>query len=240
MIGSLGIASSFRLAAAVNVIVGVAAIGCSRGWEAIGRSRWSSRLGTICAGRAIGPPVERNRHLVLAVFAVSGFVSIALEVVWFRVLVLYVESDTYAFTIMLAAVLTGIAVGGYLAAAVLHGWGARLAHLAVIELAVSVSALASFAFLAKSFTVNGRYGEPLAVFGEDVRFVIVAGLLTVLPTAVLLGVAFPIGLALWTAGAAGGSDTGGRVGTSTRSTLRPASLGRSSPGSFSSRSPAAG
>ena len=150
---------------------------------------------------------------MLAVFAVSGFVSIALEVVWFRVLVLYVESDTYAFTIMLASVLTGIAVGGYLAAAVLHRWGARLAHLAVIELAVSLSALASFAFLSKSFTVNGRYGEPLAVFGEDVRFVIVAGVLTVLPTAVLLGVAFPIGLGLWTAGAAGGGETGRRVGT---------------------------
>ena len=102
---------------------------------------------------------ERTRRLVLFVFGLSGFVSIALEVVWFRVLVLYVESDTYAFTIMLASVLTGIAIGGYLAAAVLHRWGARLAHLAVIELAVSVSTLASFAFLSKSFTVNGRYGE---------------------------------------------------------------------------------
>ena len=78
----------------------------------------------------------------------SGFVSIALEVVWFRVLVLYVESDTYAFTIMLAVVLTGIAVGGYVAAFVMHRWGARLAHLAVIELAVGITVVTSLAMLA--------------------------------------------------------------------------------------------
>ena len=150
---------------------------------------------------------------MLGVFAVSGFVSIALEVVWFRVLVLYVESDTYAFTIMLATVLAGIAAGGYVGAAVMHRWGARLAHLAVVELAIALAALTSLALLARSFTVNGRFGEPLGVFGQDVRFVIVAGVLTVAPTAILLGVAFPIGLGLWTTGAADGTETSRRVGT---------------------------
>ena len=149
----------------------------------------------------------------MGVFAVSGFVSIALEVVWFRVLVLYVDSDTYAFTIMLATVLAGIAAGGYVGAAVMHRWGARLAHLAVVELAVALAALTSYTLLARSFTVNGRFGEPLGVFGQDVRFVIVAGVLTVAPTAILLGVAFPIGLALWTDGGDDGNETSRRVGT---------------------------
>ena len=183
---------------------------------------------------------ERTRPLVLYVFALSGFVSIALEVVWFRVLVLYVESDTYAFTIMLAAVLTGIALGGYVGAAVLHRWGARLAHLAVIEVAISLSTLVSFALLAKSFTVNGRYGAPLGVLGEELRFVVVAGGLTVLPTAVLLGAAFPIGLALWTKGADGGAQRAAESARSTPSTWRPASPARLSPGSYSSRWPVAG
>ncbi len=213
MIGGLGVISSFRVAATVNVIVGVIAIGCSRWYESD-----PDRVEVAESNEGSGPPAdhlsERNRRLLLGVFAVSGFVSIALEVVWFRVLVLYVESDTYAFTIMLAVVLTGIAVGGYVAALVMHRWGARLAHLAVIELAVGITVVTSLAMLAKSFTVNGRYGEALgSLVGQDIRFVTVAGVLTVAPTAILLGVAFPIGLGLWTAGAVDGAETGRRVGT---------------------------
>jgi spermidine synthase len=212
MIGQLGVVSSFRIAASVNVIVGLVAIASSR---------WYER--DPIAPDAVAPQVtpltttgglsQRDRRLLLWVFAVSGFVSLALEVVWFRVLVLYVETDTYAFTIILAVVLTGIAAGGYLAAGVLHRWGPRLVQLAVIELAIAVTALTSFAFLSKSFTVNGRFGEVFSPLGEDVRFVIVAGVLTVAPTALLLGVAFPIGLALWTRGATNGAETARRVGT---------------------------
>ena len=213
MIGALGISASFRVAAAVNVVVGVVAIIGSRSWET-DAVEVVAATGDPAPTPGVAPPVpERTRRLVLLVFALSGFVSIALEVVWFRVLVLYVESDTYAFTIMLASVLTGIAIGGYVGAAVLHRWGARLAHLAVLELAIALSTLASFAMLAKSFTVNGRYGAALGIFGDELRFVVVAGGLTVLTTAVLLGAAFPIGLALWTNGADGGAATGRRVGT---------------------------
>lgn len=213
MIGGLGVISSFRVAATVNVIVGVIAIGCSRWYEGD-----PNRFEVAQPNERSGSPAdclsERNRRLLLGVFAVSGFVSIALEVVWFRVLVLYVESDTYAFTIMLAVVLTGIAVGGYVAAFVMHRWGARLAHVAALELAVGVTIVTSLAMLSKSFTVNGRYGEALGnVVGQDIRFVIVAGVLTVGPTAILLGVAFPIGLGLWTAGTVDGGETGRRVGT---------------------------
>lgn len=212
MVGALGVVLSFRVAAIVNVIVGIVAIGCSR-WVERGSSEVDVATPDVLAPTQQAGLRERDRRLLLGVFAVSGFVSIALEVVWFRVLVLYVESDTYAFTILLAVVLAGIAVGGYVAAGVIHRWGARLTHLALIELAIALTTLISFFFLSKSFTVNGRYGEVFAVFGEEVRFVIVAGVLTVAPTAFLLGVAFPIGLGLWTAGAADGADTGRRVGT---------------------------
>ena len=44
----------------------------------------------------------------------SGFVSFALEIVWFRMLVVLFRPTTYAFTVMLATVLAGIAVGSWL------------------------------------------------------------------------------------------------------------------------------
>lgn len=218
MIGSLGISTSFRIAAATNGLVGLSAIVVSRRTEArhAGATAALSPDDATAADRPprhVDPLTERGRRAVLAVFAASGFVTIAIEVVWFRVLVLYVESNTYAYTIMLAAVLVGIALGGYVASAVMHRWGSRVLHLAIAELAVSITAVTSFFVLARSFTVNGRYGGLLDVFGADVRFAVVAGVMTVLPTALLFGVAFPIGLRLWLGDAEGEADTSGRVGT---------------------------
>jgi spermidine synthase len=210
MVGSLGMGTSFRLAATVNVFVGVVAIVASRRYEF---DRPESEFAESAATPTRSDTVcERDRRLLLAVFAVSGFVTIALEVVWFRVLVMYVESDTYAFTIVLAMVLGGIALGGFVAAAVMHRWGARMAQVAVLELVIALTAVTSLFLLSKSFAVDRRFGGPFGVLGDDVGFVVIAGLLTVAPTALLLGVAFPIGLALWSAGADGGA-IGKRVGT---------------------------
>ena len=48
-------------------------------------------------------------RLMLIVFGLSGFASLALEVIWFRILVLFLPATTYAFTTMLATVLFGLA-----------------------------------------------------------------------------------------------------------------------------------
>ncbi len=55
-----------------------------------------------------------------SVLGLSGLASLALEVVWFRILVLFIPATTYAFTTMLAAVLGGIAAGSWLAARLLR------------------------------------------------------------------------------------------------------------------------
>ncbi len=54
----------------------------------------------------------RQGRTWLAVAFVSGFCMLALEVVWFRFLSLYVLGQTAAFALMLAVVLAGIAFGG--------------------------------------------------------------------------------------------------------------------------------
>ena len=51
---------------------------------------------------------------MLLTFAVSGFASFALEIVWFRLLVVLLRPTTYAFTVMLATVLAGIAIGSWI------------------------------------------------------------------------------------------------------------------------------
>ena len=45
----------------------------------------------------------------------SGAILLALEVVWFRFLILFVNAHSLAFAVMLAVVLAGIGIGGILA-----------------------------------------------------------------------------------------------------------------------------
>ena len=61
-------------------------------------------------------PAERGRlshsaRICLAVAFISGFVSLASEVMWNRVLVFYLHNSTYAFSAMLSTYLVGIALG---------------------------------------------------------------------------------------------------------------------------------
>jgi spermidine synthase len=205
LIGERGLTFSFRLAAAVNIAVGVVAVLGSRFWEARGPGPIELEAPKARASNGNEPVVsERNRLVVLLVFTISGFVSLGLEVVWFRVLVLYLESTTYAFTIMLATVLAGIAIGSYLVAPLMRLRIDWLKALAVAELAVSVVALVSFKFLSASYAVVS------APEIGSVRLMLVASALAILPTTLLLGFAFPIGVRLWTAAPAGLADESGR------------------------------
>jgi spermidine synthase len=150
LIGERGLTFSFRLAAAVNIAVGIAAWLGSRVWERAGRRVEPISPRDDAVDRSEATFSAGARRSVLAVFTISGFVSLALEVVWFRVLVLYLESTTYAFTIMLATVLAGIAVGSYLVAPLMRLRIDWLKLLVAAELALSVVALTSLYLLSKS------------------------------------------------------------------------------------------
>jgi spermidine synthase len=58
----------------------------------------------------------------LAAAFLSGFCLLALEVVWFRFLLLFVKGHTVAFALMLGVVLAGIALGGLAASQWLRLW----------------------------------------------------------------------------------------------------------------------
>jgi spermidine synthase len=56
--------------------------------------------------------VSAQTKRLLAASCLSGFIFLALEVVWFRFLALFFISNTLNFSILLAVVLTGISMGG--------------------------------------------------------------------------------------------------------------------------------
>jgi spermidine synthase len=211
LIGERGLTFSFRLAAAVNLAIGVIAVLASRFWEA--RDADPIEPVTSRVQSAERPELtlpEHHRRVVLAVFMLSGFVSLGLEVVWFRVLLLYFTSTTYAFTIMLATVLAGIALGSYLVAPLMRLRVDWLRMLVAVELALSLVALASLYFLSKSYTVTDRARDALDFLSSDLQPMLVASGLAILPTTLLFGFAFPIGVRLWAAAPRGITDDSGR------------------------------
>jgi spermidine synthase len=200
LVSHVGVADSLRWAAATNVLIGVLALALSY--------RQRSRPGVAVAETLDGPsamrPAELSRlsqRAVLWTFAVSGFFSLAIEIVWFRMLVIFLRPTAYAFTIMLAAVLAGIAIGSAIATPLLRRRAPWLAILTVTQLAIAVTAVLSFNALVYLQAASTRAEPLLVALGFDPYFarIVMAGVLAMLPTTLLLGFAFPIGLSLFTA-----------------------------------------
>ena len=206
LIPSLGIRNSFATAAITNILVGLTAVVVGLMTRPVPRGEEAAlpELGAAVAGD-ISPTMQR---VVLAVFGVSGFASLALEVVWFRVIVLVVRPTVYGFSVMLATVLLGIALGSWLVAPLLRRRWPWLAVLAGIEIAMAFACLFSFRWLADVPAID-RWALPYvsALFPAYLTYSIAASIPSILPTALLMGIAFPIGLRLW----AGAADAGGRV-----------------------------
>ncbi len=85
----------------------------------------------------------RYRPILLAIGLV-GFFGLAYEILWTRILLLFLGNTSYAFSLMLSAYLVGIAIGGVLYA--------RLAHAGMDEkkLFLTLSAMMGIAILASA------------------------------------------------------------------------------------------
>ena len=152
-----------------------------------------------------GALTDRQLLVVIAVFTLSGVISLAIEVVWFRVLTLFLRPTVYGFAVMLATILTGIALGSYVVTPLLERRLRWLSILAGLELAVGVAIVLSFRPLAYLPDLSNRLSPALSqVMPPYLVFPIAGSLLAIFPTALLMGLAFPIGLRLW---ARGGRDT---------------------------------
>ena len=188
-IGGLGIQRTFILAAAVNLLVAAGAWRLSRTSDAIAAPPIVTGPGTeTISGRAV------SATTVMWIMAVSGFAALALEIVWFRVLVQFLPATSYAFTTMLATVLGGIALGSAAASRSLarpRDWGAVLAYT---QGATSLVVLLSLAALGATYAAGWRTSGLTQ-----------GAAAAILPASLLMGYAFPVALMLWTrAGGAGG------------------------------------
>jgi spermidine synthase len=210
LIEFLGLRLTGYLAVALNLLAGVGALLLSRRWEGTAASDpAAAERDRVPAGPAARPEIPRSfrprRRIVLAATFVSGFVALALEVLWTRMLAEGTGSNIYIFTTILAIFLLGIAVGSLLYRRFSRPEGERLGHLGLC--------LAGVGILAQVTVVLGS-----GILGHSASRA--ATILVLLPATVLMGYAFPLAgrLATPSVEAAGGSvgllyaaNTGGSI-----------------------------
>lgn len=193
----LGMTATFRTAGALNLTAAAAAVAISR---RLGRALESNQPTAAPPGAAIAD-VEATavaRWIVLTAFAVSGAVSLGLEVIWLRVSVLILGPTVYVVSLLLSGVLVGIAVGSYAVAPFLRQRRHGVVTLAFLEAAIAISAILSIRILTKVPAAVAAL--PHGVTGlvpEYLVPIIAASLIVAVPPMLLMGVAFPIGLQLW-------------------------------------------
>lgn len=134
----------------------------------------------------------------------SGFLIISLEIVWFRVLSLFMQSYAYAFSHVLGVFLIGDALGVLVGARVAGRVSVPRRLFFLLQGAVALYSIASIIliYLAHSWSQVGRwfiegsgyYGIDSLILRHVTRLAAYTALvvITVLPPAFLLGMSFPV------------------------------------------------
>jgi spermidine synthase len=175
-------------------------------------------------------PRDRTFHskpiirLVLVLIAVEGFISLAYELVWTRILSAAVLGNSvYSFCIVTAVFILGLSLGSFIIAAIIDKKKDLLSLFAGIEIAIGLSAVL-FLFLFSKFPAMTSTPSPYAAYdglwsirvAQDLFFSIIV----MLVPATLMGMAFPTAAKICTVeingvgrsiGTIGGLNTAGSI-----------------------------
>ncbi|HEV8550267.1 MAG TPA: hypothetical protein VGQ57_14585 [Polyangiaceae bacterium] len=159
-------------------------------------------------------PIRRDLRWVLALYATAGGVAVGYEILWTQILVQLSSTRAFAFAIVLATYLGGLALGshayGRFADRVKNGWGA----FGLLVAGAGGAALLGVALLgpwllasqdAVGSAVLSATGNRMLMMVA--RFALASGYLVFAPT-VLLGAAYPAAIRLAARAATVGTDAG--------------------------------
>ena len=146
-------------------------------------------------------PNEPIKFYVVAAVLIAGASSLAMEVLWQRLLILIVGTDIYSYTIVVTSYLLGIAIGATAGAIWLRWRGPgisiskkRLSKIAILQISVGIASLFVLTVVIHLASGAGQHWTNQPVFGYDVpllkRFLLCVALLLI-PTS-LQGATFPL------------------------------------------------
>ncbi len=196
-------------AAAINLAVAALSFALSRG--------------PVTASEAVeGPRGPRDWPVIIAIFC-SGAAALGAEVVWTRLMGLMFGATVYAFSIILAVFLAGLAIGTAFASSLVNrvepraalGWCQLLAALGIAWTACVIS------FHLPYWPVDPLLSQaPRYTFEIDMARSIFA----ILPPALFWGAAFPLAFGAASAGSDPGRTVGGLYAANTLGAIAGALL----------------
>jgi spermidine synthase len=169
----------------------------SRSTRPHGASRRQRREAPV----AVGPYGEKALLALLIGYCLSGFAALAYEVAWTRVLSMLMGSSVYAFSMIVTAVILGLALGSAAFSRFADRMRDPMRALALIEVAIGLSALAVVPVFAR---IPQTVLRILSEFGDSfwqtnlIEFSMIL-LITLVPT-FLMGAAFPLASRLYAEG----------------------------------------
>lgn len=175
----------------------------------------------VPAPDAVGARAHPGGQLALILYAVAGGIALGYEVVWSQAMVQFLSTRVFAFSIVLATYLVGLALGAFafarFADRLRNPWTAfavLIAGAGLVGLG-TISALGGWVAVAQTaleaMVLNGT-GNALA--GMSARFAVAAAWV-VLPPTLLLGAAFPVAVRLVAQESRVGRDVGAAIGFNT-------------------------
>ena len=196
----LGVRETAYLAGAVNLVIAGVAYALSR----------SAEMEPVAAAAPTPEPEERPwedlspalARLALWAVGFSGLCALALEVLWTRSLVYFLDNSTHAFTTMLTAFLLGIALGSAIVARVVDRRIRLLAAFGLVEVLIGVFALLAIPILTTTTPVlEGMEGvrpdSPMLLWKwTGLRFL--TSLTVMLVPTVLMGMTVPLVAKIYT------------------------------------------
>jgi len=187
LLPALGIRTTIAVAAMLNVMVGIVAIVLQR------RTADASIVDE--AQFEVDEPevtVDRGRFWLFAALA-SGFVTISTQVSWTRVLTMIIGSSTYAFSIVVALFLIGLAGGAWLVARKDRSERLR-PFILKVEVLTAVSVLLSLFVLNRipALLINLGLRFQISSWAGLLSLQILSAILLILVPALLMGMVMPL------------------------------------------------
>jgi spermidine synthase len=209
LLPALGMRYTLSIAVMLNILAGLIAMQLARK-EAVNtkvratlksdpdRGNTTGRMSNQPAGTApspallVAPPRSLPRLFLLICFAVVGATAMAYEIGWTRLLATQLGSSTYAFTIMLATFLAGIALGSVL----FERWRSHTRTPMTFAWTQAATAIVSLPALILFNRLPDVLVSILSTNDQSFRTALLAQFavssLAMLPTAVVFGFNFPV------------------------------------------------
>ncbi|VAX25435.1 Spermidine synthase [hydrothermal vent metagenome] len=197
LIEALGLTGTLRFGVFVNFLAGAIAwiIAREPGWH-VGSGKPGEKAKTKTGGE------HRWDTTLLTLYGVSGFCALALELLWTRTLILLLNNTTYAFTLILAVFLFGIAAGSAITSRFIKKSRQHSVRLfAYMQVGIGVTALMTLVSMAINQSVigvlSGLVGDSGSIArsvpgGEPMVSAILFAFIIVTPCALLMGGCFPL------------------------------------------------